>query len=252
MVISARLANEIDRKKEVLVANPDYFLARQKRFDKQLRDIRAVHSWLIEHPEIRNVMLMNYLNPNGDVVELLKQGVENLDSAWHYLLSNPHYLSSDALKRTGALVEPKKNQSGFRDVRVSLGMRHTPPNNIKIPQLVGEAFDEAIHSESHDVEKAAMLHLRLAGIQPFIDGNKRTSRLYQDRMLYGANLPTAFIPVGERSVYLSLLDQGWEGLREDKLELQEPFVNYIGGKVNTTLDTIIGDINRHLSRARRR
>ncbi|MBS3083641.1 Fic family protein [Candidatus Pacearchaeota archaeon] len=252
MIISGSLANDIDRKKAVLVANPDYFLVRQKRFDKQLRDIRGVHSWLIEHPEIRNVMLMNYLNPNKDIVELLRQGVENLDSAWHYLLSNPNYLSSDALIRTGALIEPGKNKSGFRDVRVSLGMNHVPPNPIKVPQLVGEAFDEVTNSESHDVEKAAMLHLRLAGIQPFIDGNKRTSRLYQDRMLYGSNLPVAFIPVGERSVYLTLLDQGWEGLRDDRLELQEPFVNYIGGKVNTTLDTIIGDINRHLSRVRRR
>lgn len=250
MIIASTLAREIDKKKAVLVANPDYYLNRHKKVERHLTDVRPVHSWLIEHPEIRECMLAGHLSPQANVVEVLRAGVKNLNSAWHYLISHPDYLNSDVLKNTGALVDPGRNRLGFRDVRVSLNMEHVPPNYVKIPELVDGAFDEAIKSESHPVEKAAKLHLRLAGIQPFLDGNKRTSGLYQDRVLYGADLPIAFIPVGERSVYLDLLEQGWEGMRDDRLELQAPFVNYIGGKVNVTLDRIIGDINRHSSRRR--
>lgn len=251
MKISRSLQREIDRKKAILVSNPDYFLSRQKRVDKQLHDIRSINSWLIEHPQVRDSMLGSHFSPQSSTIDLLKKGVENLEAAWHYLVSTSSYLTPEALKRTGALVDPGRNGLGYRDVRVSLGMNHVPPNPLKVPMLVDSTLEKATDNGLHPVEVAAVLHLELAGIQPFVDGNKRTSRLYQDRVLYGANLPVAFIPVGERAIYLDLLEQGWEGLRDDKLELQEPFVNYIGGKVNVSLDQMIGDINKHRSRIRR-
>lgn len=124
-------------------------------------------------------------------------------------------------------------------------MRHTPPSEVKIPALLEEAFYEAkTRTDLHSVEKAARLHLKLAGIQPFEDGNKRASRLMQDRILYGSDLPSAFIPVGERMVYLDLLDQAWHGLylNEDDEDEQKPFFDYIGGKVNNSLDLLLDDI----------
>lgn len=253
MIIAQSLADQIDRKKEIISKDPVYYLRRQKDIEKQSkRDLRAVHSWLIEHPRIRNSILVNEgFSPQTDILELLRRGVDNLDSAWHYLVSTTDYLTSDSLKKTGALIDPGHNTLGYRDRRVSIGMSHTPPHQDKIPGLIVEALDEAIVTGIHPVEKAAMLHLRIAGIQPFADGNKRTSRLYQDRVLYGADLPPAFLPSGERSVYLSLLEQGFEGLRDGKEELVAPFVNYVGGKVNVALDKTIGDISRYHRALRR-
>ncbi|MGC9309512.1 MAG: Fic family protein [Candidatus Nanoarchaeia archaeon] len=117
-----------------------------------------------------------------------------------------------------------QRNTGFRQNRVSLGLDYTPPNPVRVPELVKKACYEIRESDYHPVEAAAVAHLRIAGIQPFLDGNKRTARLIQDRILEDHNLPPAVIPAGEREVYIDLLEQGLLGLKNNNLKQQRPFL----------------------------
>jgi Fic family protein len=105
-------------------------------------------------------------------------------------------------------------------------------------------------SDLAPIEAAIYTHLHLAGIQPFIDGNKRTARLLQDRILFSYELPPAVIPAGEREVYIDLLEQALVGVRNNAVKPQRPFYDYIGGKVNSVLDEILGDLHFNANRTK--
>ena len=67
----------------------------------------------------------------------------------------------------------------YRNVPVRIsGSRHIPPNPAKVPVLMSELFSWYGGSPAgHAVEIASELHLRIAQIHPFIDGNGRIARL---------------------------------------------------------------------------
>jgi Fic family protein len=78
-------------------------------------------------------------------------------------------------------------------VRIS-GSRHAPPNPLKVPTLMEELFAwYASQAMAHPVEVAADLHLRLAQIHPFIDGNGRVCRLAMNLHLMQHGYPLTII-----------------------------------------------------------
>jgi hypothetical protein len=254
MVISPRLLREIDEKKAVVMANPDYYLKMSNAISGDLRQISNLYSYWLENPRLRMKILKqsNCKNSRG-LRRIAKKGINRMHDAWAYLLSVScqgedftKVISPEIIAGVGAFVDPRINGIGFRQERVSLNFRdYIPPNYVKVPGLIQKMCDDLHGSDYHPVEAAASVHLDIAGIQPFLDGNKRTARLFQDKILNCVELPPAVIPYGERDVYLDLLEQGLIGRQTLKYELVRPFFDYVGGKVNSTLDSIIGDL--HLS-----
>jgi Fic family protein len=83
----------------------------------------------------------------------------------------------------------------YRNVGVRIsGSRHVPPNPLKLPSLMEELFAwYPSQSTTHPVEVAADLHLRLAQIHPFIDGNGRVCRLVMNLHLMQRGYPLTII-----------------------------------------------------------
>lgn len=72
----------------------------------------------------------------------------------------------------------------------------------------------------HPVENAALLHLNLATIHPFVDGNGRTARLLMNLALLQSGYPVTIIPPILRADYIAALQASNKG--DNK-----PFINFI-------------------------
>ncbi len=75
----------------------------------------------------------------------------------------------------------------------------------------------------HTLELAALVHLKLISIQPFVDGNSRLSRLFMNWILWKKGYPLIDIPIEDLENYYNALDK-YQMEKEEK-----PFINYIKG-----------------------
>ena len=92
-------------------------------------------------------------------------------------------------------------------VRIS-GSRHIPPNPLKVPDLMAALFAwYGTAPTGHAVEIAADLHLRLAQVHPFIDGNGRICRLAMNLHLMQRGFPLTIIRAAntQRAAYYHAL-----------------------------------------------
>ncbi len=120
-------------------------------------------------------------------------------------------LSEWAIKNIHALVlkniDPD-NAGRYRTINVRIaGARHIPPDQLHLPQLMGEFA--AWHEQAaalHPVERAARVHVDFVGIHPFADGNGRTSRLLMNLELLHSGFPAVVVPVEDRLHYYEALD----------------------------------------------
>ncbi len=236
------LLKEINKKREIVVGNPNFYLRRSHRISSALTASSKMYSWWIEHPQLRFQLLnVPSAQQRGKIIAFMRAGVERLEEAWNYLNTEQHMFTVDSLVNTARIVDA--NNQTLRRCRVSLNFEnYTPPNPLRVSDRLSELFLEVKDSNLHPVEKAGVVHAGIAGIQPFIDGNKRTARLYQDKILCDAGLVPAIIYTGERALYLDLLEDVLVGRRDGNIKIQKPFFDYIGGKVNVTLDKIINDL----------
>ncbi len=250
MVVTYGLLREIDEKKRKIEKDPDYYLKRAHQLRKNLRGICDIHSFFLEHPELRARILKEHdIDDSRKLKQVARGGVQQMSLAWSHLISSrvgndyKKYITAGTVIDVGSFVEPTKNQYGFRSDRVLMaGLRYVPPNPIKVPDLIEHFCANVTESDYHPVEAAAVTHLTLTGIQPLNDGNKRTARLLQDKILWDYGLPPAYIPSGERAVYVDLLEQALLHQDASDIEYRRPFFDYIAGKVNVALDNILDDL----------
>lgn len=250
MIVSQPLLDEIDEKKELISEYPEYFLRRANLVRSTLRRACNVHSFWIEHPKLRTKLLRDFeAEDTSEFRARANQGIERVGNAWKYLQrvsgesDGFEYISVANILKTLSNVEPEVNNGYFRQDRVTMGLQgYTPPNPASVPSLTEKFCYEVNGSDLHPVEVAAQCHLYIAAIQPGLDGNKRTGRLFQNTVLHGYDLPPAVIPVGERVTYIDLLEPAMASFREDDFRPQIPLCNYLAGKVNSALDYMIDDL----------
>jgi len=77
-----------------------------------------------------------------------------------------------------------------------------------------------LREKHHPVEFASLLHIRIANIHPFIDGNGRTARLVMNLALLQEGYPVTVIPPVLRSDYM-------ETLKESNKGNNQPFIHLI-------------------------
>ena len=78
-----------------------------------------------------------------------------------------------------------------RPVRIT-GTEYTPPKDlIEIQKRISEIM-ELQERLTNPFEKALFLHYNIAKLQPFIDGNKRTSRMVESIVLMNENIVPIF------------------------------------------------------------
>lgn len=117
------------------------------------------------------VMLKNLYNAFISVVESIrKQGPLTVDTR---TVMTVHSMVSDKLLR-----DEHRGALRGMPVRIS-GTAYTPPADRQMIEDTFDAILQGQHSYDDPLERAVYLHCNLARLQPFADGNKRTSRLIE-------------------------------------------------------------------------
>ena len=96
------------------------------------------------------------------------------------------------------------------------------PKPSHVPELM-KAFIQLVpelEKSYHPVHFAALLHIKLVTIHPFIDGNGRTARLLMNLALLQHGYPITIIPPIMRMHYIAAVRQG-------NKEIEEPFLDFI-------------------------
>ena len=128
-------------------------------------------------------------------------------------------------------------------VRIS-GTTYTPPNAVKVPQLMQE-FYKLLNSRGNTIEVAAEVHQKFVDIHPFIDGNGRTARLLMNLYLMRNRYPPVIILKNERRQYIESITK-WQMHNQ-----AQNFVNFIAKAVerslNMYLDTLGDENNEYIS-----
>ena len=228
------------------------FWAYDKRRDLVRRDLRTIgdiYSFWIENPDLRRSLLLSKRQEDS-IKKEAKKGVRAIKDAWYFLLQQGedfiNVLSPKVLMQTNRLINrSRKRDEGFRRIDVTLHiLGYTPPSWEKVPKKLDELLERIKDLYAEDsLQASIMAHLELAAIQPFIEGNKRTARLVQDRLLDCGGFPPAIIPSGEGKYYFRLLTKTLPAYREGNVEGQRGFYDYCASKVNCGLDHILGDLD---------
>jgi Fic family protein len=109
-----------------------------------------------------------------------------------------------------------------RNVKLA-GTSYIPPKWNQLDKELKNFF-KWYKSESrklHALELAALIHLKIISMQPFVDGNSRLSRLLMNWILWKKGYPLIDIPIEDLEKYYDVLDL----FQIEKKE--KPFVYYI-------------------------
>jgi Fic family protein len=252
-MIKEDLREEIRLKHEKIRGNPQLYDARARLVRDDLRAMGDIYSFWIENPELRKKLLRSTRNITPTKLKRIAgAGIRQLNGAWHYLMQfgsqNDFYrvFNPAILKEANARINGKQPEGhDYRTKRATLNFKnYTPPS----PERVAERVNDVIglvrqRYESDPLQTSIYAHLGLALIQPFDEGNKRTARLIQDRLLVDASLPPVIIPAGEGRLYREVLEKAAQGYATRSEEEQQMFYNYVASKVNNALDIILNDLN---------
>lgn len=126
-----------------------------------------------------------------------------------------------------------ENAGRYRRVQVYItGSEHVPPEPVAVPPLMADLGQWLTSDEFvglHPVEQAALAHLRLVDIHPFVDGNGRTARLLMNLLLIRHGYPPAIIHYERRVAYYTSLEKAHG-------QKVEPFLTLIAETVDRSLD----------------
>ncbi|MFH1895412.1 MAG: Fic family protein [archaeon] len=112
-----------------------------------------------------------------------------------------------------------------RNVKIG-GTPFAPPKWNELEKELENFFKwyKAENRRLHPLELAALIHLKINSIQPFVDGNSRLSRLLMNWILWKKGYPLIDIKIEDLEKYYNVLD-------EFQIEGKEkPFIKYIKEK----------------------
>jgi len=134
------------------------------------------------------------------------------------MLRNQRFLARQ--KRHAFLSELRSELQ--RNVKVT-GTAYVPPKWQEIKKELEHFFKwyKAESRKLHPLELAALIHLKIITMQPFVDGNSRLSRLLMNWILWKKNYPPVDIPIEDLEDYYDALDK-YQIEKDEKT-----FVNYI-------------------------
>lgn len=123
----------------------------------------------------------------------------------------------------------KANAGHYRKVPVIItGTDFVPPLASKVPTQMKKFAEKIskIKKKHHPIEAAALLHLELVNIHPFVDGNGRTARLLMNLALFQAGYNITIIPPVLRADYIAFIKQAQTGKKD-----VSAFINFISEMV---------------------
>lgn len=102
-----------------------------------------------------------------------------------------------------------ENAGKYRNENVTIkGANHIPPDYLVVPELMEQLIvNYNSWKEYHPIIRAALLHVELVKIHPFVDGNGRTSRLLMNLALMSSGYVPLIIKKDNRLKYYEALDK---------------------------------------------
>ena len=102
-----------------------------------------------------------------------------------------------------------ENAGRYRRENVTIkGATHIPPDYLKVPELMEKlVLNYENWNNFHPIIQAALLHGELVKINPFVDGNGRTSRLLMNLDLMNHGYNPVIIKKEDRLEYYEALDK---------------------------------------------
>lgn len=129
------------------------------------------------------------------------------------------------------------NAGFYRKVGVRIsGTDYTPPNFLKVPDLMMEVYKKLNEKKGEPIEQAALIHLLFVFIHPFIDGNGRTARLLTNLYLMRNGYPPIIYLRAERNKYIRSIMRAQ--LEKDPSE----FINFTAKAVERSLDVYLDSL----------
>lgn len=203
----------------------------------------------IEHPEVIK-RARSGASISRSERRALEREEKSLDKAYSYLfgLREGEYLNK------GALIDTNEHITGIRGFRTSTlyldGSKVACPNSVKIPEHLDKLFSRVNkNGQICPVERAAYLHTGIAWIHPFFDGNGRTARLYEGRLLHSYGLPIPRHILADRDIYMPLVSLAAAGYAEDNIGRISPYAWHLATLINRGLERMIN--NAGIKRSKR-
>lgn len=198
-------------KEKVTVLNESYRLKKKalsaKLLQKEFERLTVELAWKSSKIEGNTYTLLDterllkeHISAKGKTAEET-QMVMNHKTALDYVLQEPDYFSELTVSKIEEihrlLTEGLNVSKGIRKGIVGIvGTNYRPlDNTYQIKEALQRLIDVINHTEN-PVEKALIAVLMIAYIQPFEDGNKRTSRILGNALL----LANDYCPLSYRSV----------------------------------------------------
>ncbi len=167
----------------------------------------------------------------------LRDHLEAIDhaEAWDAMLQWTHSnepMTSFMLRSLHGLVlrRSQPEYAGqYRQVSVAIaGSLLVPPDPIIVPGAIDELLTTSHQMGAHPVVAGAIMHARLMGIHPFVDGNGRTGRLLLNLWLMRHRYVPALLEPGDRPAYYAALQDADGGVFD-------PIVDVVAHGISRTL-----------------
>ena len=150
--------------------------------------------------------------------------VENMGKCIDFLFDYKGPFTKDLLLNLHAVeMQGVHPEAGKLRTHQNIIGNYLPPKPEEVPGELERFFSWVRQAENilHPFELAALTHLRIVRIHPFMDGNGRLSRLLMNHVLFKNNYPLLNIYNSEKMLY-------YLALREvDAKEKERPFVKYL-------------------------
>lgn len=118
------------------------------------------------------------------------------------------------------------------------GAKHQPPDHALVGALLERFFDYSCQADKTNVIlHAAWVHWAIARIHPFMDGNGRAARLWQDIALLRGKLTCAIIRPEDRRHYLDALGDADDGEFDSLVQL-------VARRVASTFDRYLVELGK--------
>jgi Fic family protein len=156
------------------------------------------------------------------------------------LVDEKEFLSGDDLLELHRIllsgVHPRAGEFRGQDA-APLAQGHEPTEAELVAPVINNAlgwFQSESFAEMHEVEKSALMLIKLMDVQPFDEANGRVLRLFSNFFLLKAGYPPAVIPASQASQYALAIESS---LRFDT----QPIIDLIADATDRSLRWCLGE-----------
>ncbi|MEA9415740.1 Fic family protein [Flavobacterium sp. PL02] len=183
------------------------------------------------------------IGPEKDVLEVLNaiKVYEKLDQ--YKSTSSKSFLDAHSALMKSLIPDfGKYRKQGVGIVKGSK-VTHVAPPHDNVPHLMNDLFDYLKDKDELTLIKSCVFHYEMEFIHPFLDGNGRMGRLWQTLILMNEYPVFEFLPF--ETLISQTQKEYYKSLEtSDNTGKSTPFIEYMLGVINTSLENLLNYNNR--------